>query len=78
MWSYKVIVVQTCARPICYKQRKANSNLIEYNKNNAKQLECKKLLYNQTEILIRESLPLRQNYKKKVQEYFSIPDQDKK
>jgi len=28
------------------------------------------LFYNQTEILNRQSLPLQQNYKKKVQEYF--------
>ena len=56
------------------KKRKANSNSIEYNKNTAKELEFKKLFYNQTEILNRQSLPLRQNYKKKVQEYFSVPD----
>ena len=55
------------------KKRKANSNTIDYNKNTAKQLEFKKLFYNQNEILNRQSLPLRQDYKKKVQEYFSIP-----
>ena len=31
----------------------------------------KKLFYNQTEILNRQSLPLQKNYKKKVQKYFS-------
>lgn len=55
------------------KKRKANSNTTNYTKNTAKQLEFKKLFYNQTEILNRQSLPLRQNYKKKVKEYFSIP-----
>ncbi|MDY0780483.1 DUF4175 family protein [Tenacibaculum sp. IB213877] len=59
------------------KQRKSNTNLLQYNKNNVKALEFKKLFYNQTEILNRQSLPLRQNYKKKVQEYFSTPKTDK-
>lgn len=57
------------------KQRKANTNLKEYNKKDAKKLEFKKLYYNQTEILNRQSLPLRQNYKKKVQEYFKKSSQ---
>ncbi|CAM1341255.1 DUF4175 family protein [Tenacibaculum amylolyticum] len=52
-------------------KRKSNTNLIQYNKNKAKELNFKKLFYNQTEILNRQSLPLRQNYKKKVQEYFN-------
>lgn len=56
------------------KKRKANSNTTNYNENKAKQLEFKKLFYNQTEILNRQSLPLRQNYKNKVKEYFSIPE----
>ena len=55
------------------KQRKSNTNLQEFNNNNSKELKFKKLFYNQTEILNRQSLPLRQNYKKKVQEYFSLP-----
>ncbi|CAM1345740.1 DUF4175 family protein [Tenacibaculum crassostreae] len=59
------------------KQRKSNTNLQEFNNNNSKELQFKKLFYNQTEILNRQSLPLRQNYKKKVQEYFSLP-KDKK
>ena len=53
------------------KKRKANTNLKEYQKENPKQLQFKKLFYQQTEILNRQSLPLRQNYKKKVQEYFN-------
>ncbi|WGH74613.1 DUF4175 family protein [Tenacibaculum tangerinum] len=55
------------------KQRKSNTNLQEFDNNTAKELKFKKLFYNQTEILNRQSLPLRQNYKKKVQEYFSLP-----
>ena len=47
-----------------------HTNLQEYEKQNAKKLQLKKLFYNQTEILNRQSLPLQQNYKKKVQEYF--------
>ena len=58
-------------------KRKANTNTLEYTNNTAKQLEFKKLFYNQTEILNRQSLPLRQNYKKKVQEYFKIPVETK-
>ena len=57
------------------KKRKANTNLNDFEKNKAKQLQFKKLFYNQTEILNRQSLPLRQSYKKKVQEYFSIPSE---
>ena len=59
------------------KQRKSNTNLQEFNNNTTKELKFKKLFYNQTEILNRQSLPLRQNYKKKVQDYFSLP-KDKK
>lgn len=55
------------------KKRKSETNIRKYNKNKAKQLQFKKLYYNQTEILNRQSLPLHQNYKKKVQEYFSVP-----
>ena len=53
------------------KKRKSNTNIIDYNKNRAKELQFKKLYYNQTEILNRQSLPLRQDYKKKVQQYFN-------
>jgi hypothetical protein len=56
------------------KQRKSNTNLQDFNNKSAKALKFKKLFYNQTEILNRQSLPLRQNYKKKVQEYFSLPN----
>ncbi|MGY8909503.1 MAG: hypothetical protein ACKVIG_06540, partial [Flavobacteriales bacterium] len=52
-------------------KRKANTNQIENLRNKAKALEFKKQFYNQIEILNRQSLPLQQNYKKKVREYFS-------
>jgi hypothetical protein len=53
------------------KKRKSNTNVIDYNRNRAKEIEFKKLYYNQNEILNRQSLPLRKDYKKKVQEYFN-------
>ncbi len=59
------------------KQRKSDSNLQEFNTKTAKELKFKQLFYNQTEILNRQSLPLRPNYKKKVQKYFSLPKSNK-
>ena len=44
------------------------------NKNNKKLLDFKKQFYNQIEILNRQSLPLHQNYKLKVRDYFSEPN----
>ena len=55
------------------KQRKSDANLKEFKNKTAKELKFKKLFYNQTEILNRQSLPLQPDYKKKVQEYFSLP-----
>ncbi len=55
------------------KQRKSTTNINQYSKKRAKALEFKKLFYNQNEILNRQSLPLHQEYKKKVQDYFSTP-----
>lgn len=55
------------------KKRKSTSNTNETTKRKIKELTLKKLFYNQTEILNRQSLPLQQNYKKKVQKYFSAP-----
>ncbi len=60
------------------KKRKSNTNQVEYEKNRIKELEFKKQYYNQTEILNRQSLPLQQNYKKKVQEYFKQKNTSKK
>ena len=53
------------------KKRKSNTNTIENQQENIKALEFKKLYYNQNEILNRQSLPLQQNFKRKVREYFS-------
>jgi len=55
------------------KKRKSNTNNKNYQQQKLKEIRFKKLFYNQTEILNRQSLPLQQNYKKKVQEYFAIP-----
>jgi hypothetical protein len=40
-------------------------------RNELKALDFKKRFFNQIEILNRQSLPLQQNYKLKVREYFS-------
>ena len=60
-------------------KRKSTTNNSEYDRNKAKELEFRKQYYNQNEILNRQSLPLQETYKKKVQEYFNIKketDQD--
>jgi len=59
------------------KNRKSNSSFLEYQKRKAKELKYKKRFYNQIEILNRQSLPLQQNYKKKVREYFSRTQENK-
>ncbi len=53
------------------KKRKSNTSLDRYNKNKIKELQFKKLFYNQIEILNRQSLPLQENFEKKVKDYFS-------
>lgn len=53
------------------KKRKSNTNFEELQKRKVKAIEFKKQFFNQTEILNRQSLPLQQNYKKKVRAYFS-------
>jgi len=52
-------------------KRKSNANQKENDRSKIKALEFKKQFYNQIEILNRQSLPLQQNYKKKVRDYFS-------
>ncbi|MFY0602399.1 MAG: DUF4175 family protein [Flavobacteriaceae bacterium] len=59
------------------KKRKSTANKNEAVKRKIKELTLKKLFYNQTEILNRQSLPLQQNFKKKVRKYFSVPKQKK-
>ncbi len=51
-------------------KRKSATNQQKYTQKQGKEF-IKKLFYNQTEILNRQSLPLQKNYKKKVREYFS-------
>ena len=58
------------------KKRKSTVNQQESQKNKIKSLKFKKQFYNQTEILNRQSLPLQQNYKKKVRAYFSDKKKD--
>ncbi len=53
------------------KKRTSNTNFLEYQKRKTEEFPYKKLFFNQTEILNRQSLPLQQNYKKKVRDYFS-------
>jgi hypothetical protein len=52
------------------KKRKSTSNFKAYQKRKIESLKLKKQYYNQLEILNRQSLPLQQNYKEKVREYF--------
>jgi len=54
--------------------RKATVSTSATNKNNKKLFDFKKQFYNQIEILNRQSLPLHQNYKLKVRDYFSEPN----
>jgi hypothetical protein len=55
-------------------KRKATVNSTATNNNNKKALDFKKQFYNQIEILNRQSLPLHQNYKLKVRNYFLEPN----
>ena len=54
-------------------KRQANVNLEDGKKNKIQAIEFNKRFFNQIEILNRQSLPLQQNYKLKVREYFSAP-----
>ncbi|WP_243456714.1 hypothetical protein [Polaribacter batillariae] len=60
------------------KKRKSTSNFKESERNKAKILQFKKQFYNQIEILNRQSLPLQENYKIRVREYFSEPKKKEK
>lgn len=53
------------------KKRKSYTSKQQNKPNSLNQLKFKKQFYNQIEILNRHSLPLQQNYKKKVRAYFS-------
>lgn len=51
-------------------KRKSTTSTTEYEKKRIKELQFKEKYFNQNEILNRQSLPLQQIYKKRVQEYF--------
>ena len=51
-------------------KRESKSNTKRFNNDNNEQILKAKQYFNTTEILNRQVLPLRQNYKRKVQEYF--------
>ncbi|WP_366888523.1 DUF4175 family protein [uncultured Aquimarina sp.] len=51
-------------------RRESKSNTKRFNNDNSEQILRAKQYFNTTEILNRQVLPLRQNYKRKVQEYF--------
>jgi len=51
-------------------KRKSETNESQFNKRTIPQIKNKKLYFNSKEVLDREPLPLRTNYKRKVQEYF--------
>ena len=53
------------------KKRKSNTNSSTYQNKQLKEIQFKKQFYNQMEILNRQSLPLHQDFEKKVQKYFS-------
>ena len=62
-------------------KRKSDSNQTQFDSNQTQfenrtimEIDATKLWYNQNEILNRQSLPLRAQYKKKVQEYFKAND----
>ena len=51
-------------------KRKSETNETQFNKRTIPQIKNNKLYFNSKEVLDREPLPLRTNYKRKVQEYF--------
>ncbi len=51
-------------------KRKSNTSTLPSKRKQLKELQFKKRLYNQMEILNRQSLPLRKDFEKKVQKYF--------
>ena len=52
-------------------QRKSETNNNEFKYRKIDELGINKLFFSPNEILNRQPLPLRNNYKKKVQEYFN-------
>ena len=58
------------------KKRKSTANRKDFERKSIKEIQPKKQFYNQIEILNRQSLPLQQNYKNKVRDYFSDKNKD--
>jgi hypothetical protein len=56
------------------KKRSSNTNINTFEKRSIDSLKLQNLYFNNTEILNRQSLPLRNIYKIKVQEYFNTQD----
>ena len=55
-------------------ERKSNQNTRDYKRRVEEDLNDEKLWFNENEILNRQSLPLRSNYKERVQYYFKVND----
>lgn len=55
-------------------KRESETNRKQFQNKLNSDLQKAKEYFNTTEILNRQSLPLRQNYKEKVQEYFKTND----
>lgn len=55
-------------------KRESNNNIRQYLKPVIRHLDDEKLWFNENEILNRQSLPLRSNYKERVQYYFKVND----
>ncbi|WP_062055091.1 DUF4175 family protein [Aquimarina longa] len=53
------------------KKRESKTNKVQFDNQNSNQLDKAKQYFNTTEILNRQVLPLRQNYKQRVQRYFN-------
>ena len=52
-------------------KRQSKTNRQQFNNSTKSSIPTAKQYFNTTEILNRQALPLRHNYKKKVQEYFN-------
>ena len=58
------------------KERQAKRNVFSYERKQLNRLKLKKQFYNQIEILNRQSLPLQEEFQKRVQKYFLNKSKD--
>lgn len=58
------------------KERQAKRNVFSYERKQLNELKLKKQFYNQMEILNRQSLPLQEEFQKRVQKYFLNKSKD--